>query len=127
MHHIDRNPAFNPSGQDPSSPANFSQPPTKHRSLRRASYFAIAGAIIAALLIGGLVGWLLGQHDPGAKTINPAQQTETEKVAEQFHTAVVQINIQKSPTEAAIGSGVLIDRRGYIVTNNHVIEGGQNI
>src|SRR5262249_31366370 len=32
-----------------------------------------------------------------------------------------------SPTEAAIGSGVLIDRRGYIVTNNHVIEGGQNI
>ncbi len=102
----------------------------KNRSIHRALYLAVAGAIIAALLIGGLGGWLLAQYNfraKGTDTGNPAQQTQTEQVAEKFHTAVVQINVQKSPTEAAIGSGVLIDRRGYVVTNNHVVEGGQNI
>ncbi|HEY4033700.1 MAG TPA: trypsin-like peptidase domain-containing protein [Ktedonobacteraceae bacterium] len=128
---IDGNPEFRTSGEDPSLPTNASQAaPTPHRSLRKASYLAIAGAIIAILLIGGLGGWLLGQYNSGVKstdTDNPAQQTQTETVAQKFHTAVVQINVQKSPTEFSIGSGVLIDPRGYIVTNNHVIEGGQNI
>jgi S1-C subfamily serine protease len=127
---MDHNPAFSISGQDPSSSTSSSQLPIKHRSLRRVVYLAIAGAIIAVLLIGGLAGWLLGQHNSGVKntsTGNPAPQTQAEQVAEKFHTAVVQINVRKSPTESAIGSGVLIDRRGYIVTNNHVVEGGQAI
>jgi len=130
MRPIDHHPAFGISGQDPSSSANSSQQPIQHRSLRRVVYLAIAGAIITVLLIGGLAGWLLGQRNSGAKnthTGNPAPQTQAEQVAEKFHTAVVQINVQKSPTESAIGSGVLIDRRGYIVTNNHVVEGGQTI
>lgn len=115
--------------QDPTQSTNSSQAPTKHRSFWKASYLVIASAIIAALLIGGLVGWLLGYVGPGAKRTesNPAPQAQTEQVAAKFHTSVVQINVQKSPTELAIGSGVLIDPRGYIVTNNHVIESGQNI
>src|ERR1700738_1344932 len=55
------------SEQDSALSTDSSQAPTKHRSLWRASYLAVASAIIAALLIGGLVGWLLGQHNPGAK------------------------------------------------------------
>src|SRR3954451_20274104 len=115
MYPIDRNSVFNTSGQDPSSPANANQQVTQHRFLR-VRYLALAGAIITALLIGGLGGWIIGQHNSGAmgtSTGNPVQQTQTEQVAEKFHTAVVQINVQKSPTEAAIGSGVLIDPRGY--------------
>ncbi len=130
MYPIDRNPVFNTSGQDPSSPVNSNQQLTQHRFLRAATYLALAGAIITALLIGGLGGWLVGQHNSGAMGTsagNPVQQTQTEQVAEKFHTAVVQINVQKSPTEAAIGSGVLIDPRGYIVTNNHVVTEGKNI
>src|SRR5436190_17782278 len=130
MDPIDGNPLFNISGQDPSSPTSSNQLSTKPRSSRGAVYLAIAGAIIAALLMGGLGGWLVGQHNSrtiGTIIDHPVQQTQTEQVAEKFHTAVVQINVQKSPTEAAIGSGVLIDPRGYIVTNNHVVEGGQNI
>lgn len=129
MHPIDHNPAFGISGHDLSSSTNTGQLAIQHRSFRRRVYLA-AGAIIAILLIGGLAGWLLGQHKSGVKhtsTGNPAPQTQAEQVAEKFHTAVVQINVQKSPTESAIGSGVLIDRRGYIVTNNHVIEGEQTI
>ena len=39
---------------------------------------------------------------------------------------MVQINVQ-SKQGADIGSGVIIDPRGYIVTNNHVIEGGRQL
>jgi putative serine protease PepD len=129
MHPIDHNPAFSISGQDPSS-GSSSQLPIMHRSLRRVLFLAVASAIIAILLIGGLIGWLLTQYNSGAKNTsigNVAPQTQAEQVAEKFHTAVVQINVQKSPTESAIGSGVLIDPRGYIVTNNHVIQGEQTI
>jgi S1-C subfamily serine protease len=111
-------------------PTDPSQVSTKHQSPWRASYPAIASAIIAALLIGGLAGWLLGNVSPEAKGIdrgNPAPQAQVEQVAAKFRISVVQINVQKSPTESSIGSGVLIDPRGYIVTNNHVIENGQNI
>jgi S1-C subfamily serine protease len=117
------------SEQAPAWPTDSSQVSTKHQS-RRTSYFAITSAIIVALLIGGLAGWLLGYVDPGAKDSdrdNPAPQAQIEQVAAKFHPSVVQINVQKSPTESSIGSGVLINPRGYIVTNNHVVENGQNI
>src|SRR5207247_2983570 len=32
-----------------------------------------------------------------------------------------------SQSGSGLGSGVIIDRRGYIVTNNHVVKGGQRI
>jgi S1-C subfamily serine protease len=38
--------------------------------------------------------------------------------------AVVQINVQMAKG-GGLGSGVVIDRRGYIITNNHVVEGAQ--
>ena len=130
MNPIDGNPEFSASGQDLSSSANSSQLPIRRQSLHKGSYLLIASGIIIALIIGGLGGWLIGHSNSRTKNtdpIDPALQTQTEQVAEKFRTAVVQINVQKSPTEAAIGSGVLIDRRGYIVTNNHVVEAGQNI
>jgi putative serine protease PepD len=130
MYPIDGNPELSASGQNPPSSTNASQLPVKRRSLRRVFYLLMASAIIIALIIGGWAGWVVGHHNSeisNTDTGNPAQQTQTEQVAEKFHTAVVQINVQKSPTESAIGSGVLIDRRGYIVTNNHVVESGQNI
>ena len=130
MNPIDGNPEFGASGQDLSSSANSSQLPIKRQFLHKGSYLLIASGIIIALIIGGLGGWLIGHSNSRTKNTDPsdpALQTQTEQVAEKFRTAVVQINVQKSPTEAAIGSGVLIDRRGYIVTNNHVVEAGQNI
>jgi S1-C subfamily serine protease len=38
----------------------------------------------------------------------------------------VQVNVSTA-NGGAIGSGVIIDRRGYIVTNNHVVSGAQSI
>ena len=57
------------------------------------------------------------------------------KVFEQAHPAVVNIStitlnvnfwMQVIPTEG-VGSGFIIDRRGYILTNNHVIENAKEI
>jgi S1-C subfamily serine protease len=130
MNPIDSNPEFSDSEQDLSSSANSSQLPIKRQSLHKGYYLLIASAIIIALIVGVFGGWLIGHSNSRTRKTDPsdpALQTQTEQVAEKFRTAVVQINVQKSPTEAAIGSGVLIDRRGYIVTNNHVIEAGQKI
>ena len=49
-----------------------------------------------------------------------------EAVIAKVRPAVVQINVT-TQSGAALGSGVIIDRRGYIVTNNHVVSGAQSI
>ncbi|RAQ97993.1 hypothetical protein A4R35_20810 [Thermogemmatispora tikiterensis] len=41
--------------------------------------------------------------------------------------AVVQINVSTASGASGIGSGVIIDKRGYIVTNYHVVESAQQI
>jgi S1-C subfamily serine protease len=47
-----------------------------------------------------------------------------EQVVAQGRQAVVQINVQKGQG-AGVGSGVIIDQQGHIVTNDHVVSGGQ--
>jgi len=49
-----------------------------------------------------------------------------EAVIAKVKPAVVQVDVTTQRTRA-IGSGVIIDRRGYIVTNNHVVAGAQSI
>jgi S1-C subfamily serine protease len=50
-----------------------------------------------------------------------------EAVIAKVRPAVVQITVALSGNKGAIGSGDIIDQRGYIVTNNHVINGAQSI
>jgi S1-C subfamily serine protease len=88
----------------------------------------LLGALLC-LLIGGLVGWGVGrgtapvQTSPGAPGATGGSMT-VEQVIAQDRQAVVQINVQKGQ-ENAVGSGVIIDQQGDIVTNNHVVTGGQ--
>jgi S1-C subfamily serine protease len=49
-----------------------------------------------------------------------------EAVISSVKPAVVQINVVTN-NGGDLGSGVIIDKRGYIVTNNHVIVGGRSI
>ncbi len=55
---------------------------------------------------------------PGA-----TDETVREAVIAKVQPAVVQINIQGG----GLGSGVIIDNRGYIITNNHVVEGAKGV
>jgi len=98
----------------------------------RASYTALAVLGITALLIGVAGGWV------GRKTAEVVEAFTTSKVtlstsdaadlppgrfaqvAASVADSVVTIEA-KSDEQGAQGSGVVVDGRGYIVTNNHVI------
>jgi S1-C subfamily serine protease len=49
-----------------------------------------------------------------------------EEVVARVRPSVVQINVL-TQNGGGLGSGVIIDRRGYIITNNHVVEGARQI
>ncbi|MGE2730268.1 serine protease HtrA [Mycolicibacterium vaccae] len=98
----------------------------------RVSYVALAVLGIVALVLGLAGGWV------GRKTAEVTEAFTTSKVTLETNASgerpegqfarvaaavadsVVTIEA-KSDSEGAQGSGVVIDGRGYIVTNNHVI------
>ncbi|WP_160146223.1 S1C family serine protease [Dictyobacter aurantiacus] len=81
---------------------------------------------LIALLMGALGGWLAaGAATHSANALFPGANQSTEQVAAKFRTSVVQINVE-TQTGGGLGSGVIIDPRGYIVTNNHVVNNGLN-
>lgn len=98
----------------------------------RVSYLALATLALTALLIGVVGGWV------GRKTAEVVEAFTTSKVtlstsdgsdvpagrfakvAASVADSVVTIEA-KSDDEGSQGSGVVVDGRGYIVTNNHVI------
>lgn len=63
-------------------------------------------------------------------TVPPLASNNIEAVREaviaKVRPSVVEVNVSLG-RGGAIGSGVIIDKRGYIVTNNHVVDGAQSI
>lgn len=102
-------------------------------------------ALLAVLNIGLFAGWQIGRNNPGtAPLISAPLQTGTapavtlpslssnnietvrEAVIAKVRPAVVEVSVTTASGNA-LGSGVIIDNRGYIVTNNHVINGASTI
>jgi S1-C subfamily serine protease len=95
---------------------------------------ALAMVLVAGLvagLVGGGVGYWLSDRanavltDPNvklAKTDTPANRPagSVADIAKRVSPAVVSIDV-RSADAAGSGSGVIIDKGGYILTNNHVI------
>jgi len=73
-------------------------------------------------LASGSSSTATAQTATATSTVQSAQEAAIAKVK----PAVVQIDVTTSGS-SAIGSGVIIDTRGYIVTNNHVVTGAQSI
>lgn len=99
----------------------------------RVSYVALAVLGIAALLIGVAGGWVgrttaevVEAFTTSKVTLDTSGSADGEpqgqlaKVAAAVADSVVTIEAT-SETEGSQGSGVVVDGRGYIVTNNHVI------
>ena len=91
--------------------------------------------LLLVLGVGLFAGWqfrgsqtVTGSITSGLQTVSapPLKSTDLqgrrEEVIARIRPAVVQINVTTSQG-AALGSGVIIDKRGYIVTNNHVVAG----
>ncbi|GHO58738.1 S1C family serine protease [Ktedonobacter robiniae] len=122
---------------EPTRPADYGQPIPEHHDRRRNWPF-FAGVLAGVFLVCVLAALLLSQRPLGV--LNPAnpQATPTQqganiqidqirrKVADSVKPTIVQINV-KTSSGGSLGSGIIIDRRGYVVTNNHVVENGQNV
>jgi S1-C subfamily serine protease len=125
-------------------PVSSSEPPTPH-SPRRWGTAIVLGLLLVVLNIGLFAGWQLGRSSatttasttgtlqPGTNSTAPipalsGNNTEAvrEAVIAKVQPMVVQVNVTTSSGNQ-LGSGVIIDRRGYIVTNNHVIDGATSI
>jgi S1-C subfamily serine protease len=114
-----------------------------------------AGAIVLLALVlavvfgtGLFAGWEFGHSsattatstssstatlEPGTASTTPVPTLTSnnlnsvlEAVVAKVRPTVVQVNVTLA-NGSGIGSGVIIDKRGYIVTNNHVVDGAQSI
>jgi S1-C subfamily serine protease len=140
--HNDPTASYHPMETPPKTP----MPPTRGPRTGR----AVVLTMLLALLFGIVVfaaGFEFGRGNtasvtpnssvatlqPGTNaqpTIPPLTGNNIEAIREaviaKIRPTVVQVNVTMA-RGSALGSGVIIDKRGYIVTNNHVVAGAQNV
>jgi len=121
--------------------------PVARRGVRTGAIMALTVVLLLIFGVGLFAGWQFGrtsatpvidrsavgalQSGTNAQPTIPALsgnniEAVREAVVAKVEPAVVQINVT-TQRGAGIGSGVIIDQRGYIVTNNHVVNGAQTI
>lgn len=130
----------------PNQPVPPVQSQQKRSGLRTGAILALTLVIVLVFGVGLFAGWQFGhgtsssvvadhsstfqQGSNAQATIPPLSSNNIEAVREaviaNVRPAIVQINVNTAQG-AALGSGVIIDKRGYIVTNNHVVDGAQTV
>jgi S1-C subfamily serine protease len=129
----------------PAEPGTLSIPagPPGRRPTRRVRTAAIVALVVLLAIVFGtglFAGWVFGMRSsrsiqPGSTptaTTPPVTASGTtlealrEAAVEKVRPAVVQVTIA-TVSGGGLGSGVIFDSRGDIVTNNHVIAGAQRI
>lgn len=120
-----------------SEPPGSQQPAVPGRRPAGLATWTIVVMLIVALVVGGLGGWLIGRNASAASgpssASTPTALTGDEQdalrvsVIEKFRPSVVQINVTTQDGKSSLGSGTIIDSRGYIVTNDHVVTGARSL
>jgi putative serine protease PepD len=122
-----------PGNPYPPPPVAQQKPP---RRFRRGTVAAIAAAALVAGGVGGTVGAFIGgdgASQPTAVTTATTtsstvgtEGTDVSAVVAKVMPSVVQVNVTLANGEG-IGSGVVINSDGRILTNNHVVAGAQSV
>ncbi|MEV6610538.1 trypsin-like peptidase domain-containing protein [Kutzneria sp. NPDC051319] len=100
------------------------------RRVKPAALATLAGVALLIGVGGGVAGWGIAQSgNPLTSSVTLAQVDDPGKkpapgsvadIVKRTQAAVVQIEVQVG-TGGGLGSGVMIDSAGYILTNNHVV------
>ncbi len=116
--------------QNPAEPPQ--QPPRHGRGVRTGAIIGLTLLLAIIFVIGGFAGWVFAsaKNSPAATTASAPTATSIntlrEAVVAKVKPSVVEVYVTQAQG-AALGSGVIIDSRGYIVTNNHVVSGALSI
>src|SRR5437868_2830952 len=126
-------------------PGYLQTPPTNPRrsnGMRTGAIVVLSLVLLLVLGVGLFAGWQFGRTSTatGGATLQPGtgsqstvpsmtgnnEQAVREALLAKVRPAVVEVNVT-TQQGGAIGSGVIIDGRGYVVTNNHVVDGAQSM
>ncbi len=115
---------------------NPAEPPPQHPrhggGVRTGAIIGLTLLLAVIFVIGGFAGWIFASAERSAAgtsastTLVTALNTVREAVVAKVKPSVVEVYVTLAQG-AALGSGVIIDSRGYIVTNNHVVSGALSI
>ena len=132
-------PLESPSGPNGMPPTPPTPPPTPQRGHGRGrATFLITALLIFVFGIGLFSGWVFTVKNSTGTTTSAQTTTSTssssantvqalqENAIAKAEPGVVELEITTAQGEQ-IGSGVIIDSKGDIVTNNHVVSGEQSI
>jgi S1-C subfamily serine protease len=120
-------------------------PAPRRTGLRTGTLIALVALLALVFGTGLFAGWQFGRsgaatspasnsafqqgNQPNVTVPQPTNgnaDAVREAVINKVQPGIVQINVVTG-SQQALGSGVIIDKRGYIVTNNHVVSGASSI
>lgn len=130
--------------QIPPQPPFLSPPPPDRRTPGKIIFMAVVAGILSAVVMMFLLPAILGanpidvltnkQHTQTVQEVRTVQERVTQggqdavvQAAAKILPSVVNIEVQLSALGGAIGSGLVYRPDGYIVTNNHVVQGASSI
>jgi S1-C subfamily serine protease len=114
--------------QNPPEPPR-EQPQQGRGGLRTAAIIGLILLLLVVFVIGGFAGWVYAgtKSSSSGSTVNATTlDTLRESVAAKVKPSIVEVYVTLA-NGAALGSGVIVDSRGYIVTNHHVVNGALTI
>jgi S1-C subfamily serine protease len=130
MLETDMQPEFISPSQNPAEPPP--QHPRHGGGVRTGAIIGLTLLLAVIFVIGGFAGWVFASAKSSAAGTTASTTTATtldtvrEAVVVKVKPSVVEVYVTLAKG-AALGSGVIIDSRGYIVTNNHVVSGALSI
>jgi putative serine protease PepD len=89
-------------------------------------FAAISNGWISVPTSGSMTGIASNKSGSGSATVKGGEAPDWAAVSAKVSDSVVSITTQVSQGIAK-GSGAVIDDKGHVVTNNHVVSGGKNI